>query len=179
MPFMFLVLIITSIQITMMINPLYSLQEQQAHVEQFALTAQQILQEASDILQYRVGDKESTISRLYQLQIAVDAHQFSDAGFSNTLLNGLDELVYDVASVDGVAERGTGSFWDPSIGDLLQHEAEHELEQQQQTIQEKLVVLLYIYLKSYEYGGSGMNNNNNIKNDKKYMNGGKMRNEYG
>eukprot|EP01084_Bolivina_argentea_P164608 286172_1 len=66
MPFMFLVLIITSIQITMMINPLYSLQEQQAHVEQFALTAQQILQEASDILQYRVGDKESTISRLYK-----------------------------------------------------------------------------------------------------------------
>eukprot|EP01084_Bolivina_argentea_P177324 306657_1 len=115
----FLVILLT------MIHPLLHVHQQQAHIEQFALTAHQILQDASNIIQYHVGDKEDTISRLYQLQIAVDAHQFSDAEFTNNLLNGLDDLVYAVASVVGVEENvNIDSFWDPAIDDLLQHEQE-------------------------------------------------------
>ncbi len=134
-------------------HPLYHLQQQQAHIEQFSLTAHQILQDASDILQYHIGDKEDTISRLYQLQMAVDAHQFSDAAFAETLLTGLDAIVGEVAAVDDVEERGgINSWWDPDIHDLLQHESE-----QQQIIRDSIHHVhtgavgrpSYIYLRNY------------------------------
>eukprot|EP01084_Bolivina_argentea_P177322 306654_1 len=80
-----------------MIHPLLHVHQQQAHIEQFALTAHQI-QDASNIIQYHVGDKEDTISRLYQLQIAVDAHQFSDAEF--TMIDIQVEFISFICSVN-------------------------------------------------------------------------------
>eukprot|EP01084_Bolivina_argentea_P193125 331382_1 len=59
--------------------------------------------------------------------MAVDAHQFSDAAFAETLLTGLDAIVGEVAAVDDVEERGgINSWWDPDIHDLLQHESEQQ-----------------------------------------------------
>ncbi len=87
-----------------MIHQLMSVQQEQAHVEQLSLTARQIIRQASDVMEHQIGDKEVTISRLYQLQLAVDAHDFTDPDYASNILNGLDDLVYAVAAAVDVHE---------------------------------------------------------------------------
>eukprot|EP01084_Bolivina_argentea_P272787 464529_1 len=93
------------IYLIMLANPLRHLAAQQHHVEQLSLVSQQILQDAFDIINYQIGDQDVSISRLYQLQSAIEVHDWLDAGFQEGLLRDLDQVVDAVAAVDNCQER--------------------------------------------------------------------------
>eukprot|EP01083_Nonionella_stella_P279765 951599_1 len=80
------------------------LAEQQRHIEQLHLVSNQIIGQAQRIIDHGIGDQNGVISRIYQLQSALNAHEW-DGNALEEMLNYLECLITAVARVDDCQEE--------------------------------------------------------------------------
>eukprot|EP01083_Nonionella_stella_P101691 288495_1 len=80
------------------------LRDQQRHVGQLHLVANQVIGQARRIINDRIGDQMLVISRIYQLQSAVQAHEWH-GNARDEMLDYLEHLLRDVAHVEDCKEE--------------------------------------------------------------------------